>query len=128
MVGKPEGPALTHEELAALDFVIMRAVQRGAKPNDALSFIESIAATFTDTIPNVTPVIFAVPMPVADHVQLLAVAQEIADATGGAAARLPGPHLDAVKQAIHAVGSAPSLTLQQLIEIRRNAVQAQRKP
>jgi hypothetical protein len=36
-----------------------------------------------------------------------------------------GPHVEALKQAIRATGSAPSLTLGQLIEVRRRAVQAQ---
>lgn len=136
MANGPQGPALSHEELAALDLIIMRAIQRGAKPNEALSFIDSIAQAFTDAGNAVADVAQQAVQAVTDHTddivhaaqvvgEVAEAATQIAEAIGAAAARVQGPHVEALKQAIRATGSAPSLTLGQLIEVRRRAVQAQ---
>ena len=131
-----KGPALSHDELAALDFIIMRAIQRGAQPNEVLGFIDSIANAFTDAGHAVANVAQQAVQAVTDHTdQILQaaevaahvaeVAAQVAEAIGAAAARVQGPAVDAMKQAISSTAKAPTLTLQQLIEVRRSAVKAQ---
>ena len=129
------GPALSHDELAALDFIIMRAVQRGAKPNEVLGFIDSIADIFTEAANAVADIATQAFNAVTDHtddivhglesaVDVIEAATHIAEAIGAAAARVQGPAVEAMRQAITSTAKAPSLTLQQLIDIRRNAVNA----
>src|SRR5437016_543462 len=129
MAYSTKGPTLSHEELAALDLIIMRAVQRGAQPNEVLGFISSIVDSVTDAAHSVTNVIHqaANVAQQATHVaqqaeQVLSVAQHFADLFGAAATRVEGPAAAAIKQVAGSMAKAPSLTLQQLIDIRRNAV------
>ena len=131
MAQQPPGPALSHEELAALDFIIMRAIQRGAKPNEVLGFIDSIANAFTDAhlwndavpvqilqyVENIPTVVGPIPTAVA--------AAQMADLVGAVAQYIKGPAADAMKHVMSAMAKAPSLTLQQLIDLRRSAAQAQ---
>jgi hypothetical protein len=130
------GPALSHEELAALDFIIMRAIQRGAKPNEVLGFIDSIADIFTDAASAVADIATKAVNAITDHTDdivhgleaaadVAEAATHIAEAIGAAAARAPGPAVEAMRQAITSTAKTPTLTLQQLIAVRRAAVQAQ---
>jgi hypothetical protein len=133
MASQSSGPALSHEELAAIDLIIMNAIQRGVKPNEPLSFIESIGTLVGDhqqiqVIPGgqVIPVGIwtAVPI-VVDHAALEQMLNDMQGA-GGAALGIKGPAVEAVKQTMAAMAKAPSLTLQQLIELRRSAAAAQK--
>jgi methyl-accepting chemotaxis protein len=145
-----KGPTLSHEELAALDLVIMTAVQRGAQPNEVLGFIGSIVHAVSDAAHSVTNAAnqaAQAAQQATDAVQQAGqqAAQSVTDATqaaqqqaellanlaqefhifGAAATRVEGPAATAIKQVVGSMAKAPSLTLQQLIDIRRNAVNAQ---
>ena len=148
MAPQPPGPALSHEELAAIDLIIMNAIQRGVKPNEPLSFIEAVTSLIGQTYPQIVldgvPQIVNIPQ-IVDIPQIFdahqdtfgligvgeaavdqdAIAQAIAHVTGAAAQHIQGPAADAAKQAMVAMARVPSLTLQQLIDIRRRAAQAQ---
>jgi hypothetical protein len=130
MASQSSGPALSHEELAAIDLIIMNAIQRGAKPNEPLSFIESISSLIGHGIQNVIPggqVTSAAwtMVPVAIDNAALTQMLDAVQGAGGAAQGIKGPAAEAVKRTMAAMAKAPSLTLQQLIELRRSSVQAQ---
>ena len=133
MAPQPPGPALSHEELAAIDLIIMNAIQRGVKPNEPLSFIESVGSLVghhqqIQVIPGgeVIPVGIWTGVHVAiDDIALTQMLNDMQGA-GGAALGIKGPAVEAVKQTMAAMAKAPSLTLQQLIELRRSAAAAQK--
>lgn len=118
MPTKPAGPTLSHEELAALDLMIMQAVQRGAQPNDVLQFIDQIATAIhevTHTVMNGVPVAIDI-----------GTLTEITGLIGGGV--LTPPAVEALRRTAAATAKAPSrVTLAELIERRRKAVAASRK-
>jgi hypothetical protein len=127
MASNDDSPTLSHEELAALDLIIMRAIQRGAKPNDVLSFIDVIGDAFNDAAHFVADHVddVAKAVEVAGHVA--EVTAEVTEAVGLLAQRAPAPAVDAIKSVVTATAKSPSrLTLQQLMDVRRKAVEASR--
>ncbi|HEX4861547.1 MAG TPA: hypothetical protein VFV07_09945 [Rhizomicrobium sp.] len=110
---------LGHAELAALDFVILNALQRGAKPDDKVVFLDAIGNALVQ----------AVGMIPADDVGN-DVEQTVDAATGvaEALAEIFGSKLEpGAADALMSVGAATlnapaKMSLKQLIDMRRKAV------
>jgi hypothetical protein len=138
MAKRPQTVTLSHEELAVLDLVIMRALQRGVSPTEPLAFIDSVVNAVTDAANSVTDAAQQAVNFVTQHTdqivqaadvatQVAEVAAEVAAAIGFDKAHVPFATVQAVKGTITATAKAPTLTLEQLIAIRRAAVEAQQK-
>jgi hypothetical protein len=115
----PDNPykiSLTADELKALDLVISVAQSQGVHPNQALSFISSIAHALTSAVSSVTNVAKAVAPVVQAVVPVVqAIAPVVAAVAGGVLAQSQQPG-----------GGQPNqgnLTLQDLIDIRQRANQ-----
>ena len=114
----PPPSNLSHDELAALDLVILSALQQGKGLDEPMSFIDSIVHAVNDAVNYVAGHAQEV-VDVAAHV--VEVTAEVAEAAGEAAA-LQDNALSAIKRVVSTTAQVPDVTLAQLIEIRRRAI------
>jgi hypothetical protein len=110
---------LGHAELAALDFVILNALQRGAKPEDRVVFLDAIGNALVQAIGMIPA--DDVGNDVEQTVDAAAtVAEALAEIFGS---KLEPGAADALLSVGSATLSAPSaMSLKQLIDMRRKAV------
>lgn len=116
-MAKLRKPNLTHEELAALDLVILSALQQGKGLDDTLSFIDVIGHALAHAIDWVAN------NPVTAIETAAHVAQIVAQVTAaaGAAGSLGDDEVAAISEVVSATVDTRQVTLQELIEIRRRA-------
>ena len=120
-------PGLSHEELAVLDLFILRAIQKGVDPNQPMSFIEAIQAVADHAAQNIiAQACFAVDCSLT-HIVTQDIAQAAAalDAAGVAAA-LGDEKASTIRDLMLKTSEVPDVTLRQLIDIRRQAVDSAR--
>ncbi len=119
----PKTPALSQHELAALDFMIMHAIRRGAKPTDVLTFIDNISNVVISAASHVDHAVSQGTDAVTNTSQNAY--HHVVDWVHGwwGHNELPEDAMEAVKQGALTAASAPTLTLQQLIDVRRRAVE-----
>jgi hypothetical protein len=116
-------PGLSHEELAALDLFILRAVQKGVDPKQPMAFIEAIQAVTDHAAQQIfAQACFAVECSLT-HIVTQDIAQAAAalDAAGVAAA-VGDEGASKIRDLMLKTGEVPDVTLRQLIDIRRKAV------
>jgi hypothetical protein len=119
---KRPDPALGHQQLAALDLIILNAMQRGAKPDEVLTFLDDIGNALVDAAGFAVPV-DDVGNDVQDALDAVAAVLEITELFGN---RSPGAAEALAKVARATLSAPPRVSLRQLIELRRKAVNAKR--
>lgn len=124
MATSSNAPHLTHEELAALDLIILRGLRKDGDLMRPMSFIDAIVDGLNDAVTWVGDHAQEVIETAAHVAEVTAHVAEIAEAIGASAARLERPAVDALKRVIKATGRTPEVTLQQLIDLRRAAMAA----
>jgi hypothetical protein len=135
MAKKPTSPTLTPSELAALDMIILKATEDGIKPDQKAKFIHAVAnvadkAAHAVVNDKVTAEVGGLAVATAVNTALtVAETPELALITilAAPAARGRKPSAEMLRQIVQQVAGAPSVTLRELIALRRSAVAASRK-
>jgi len=155
MAKKPSGPVLTESELAALDMIILKAKEDGLEQNERAKFIHAVADVANKAVqavaanPQAAGVGAVVGLNAAlvardlnaladagvgvDEIAAALAAPEVVEATPivavAALAAERGQKLsaNALKAVVGQFAGAPSVTLRDLIALRRRAVVASRK-
>lgn len=124
---------LSAAQLALVDHVILRAVERGARPDDVLDFLEGIVDAAHDAVNNATDAVGNAFDRVTDFNNMADAAERdlheramdnLTDAIGGndgdgGVENFADPRTTALIGAMKASATTGGLTLQQLIDARR---------